>query len=302
MGEPVAVWSDGVVVLSPFVDESDARAHLAGEDDDTARWLSGGPSTLVAVASWIRENQAHWALGAPRRACAVRFASTGALIGMVEANTMLPSLAPGEVNVSYGLHAAWRRRGLAARAVAGLLMFAHDHLEARVAVIRAAPDNVSSIALGERLGFARVEAQSTPELTWLSCPIGAVVEVRVERAGTVEDTFAAVTNGDLLRATGGRAHSYALHPGGVFRLDFDGRGSVEGAVVHWKAHEALALTWNVTGFDRPPERTVVTLRLAKNANAGATTLTLTHRGIPSEVSALAKREAWARILDALAAV
>jgi hypothetical protein len=45
--------TDGVVFLRPLCAE-DAAEHLAGEDDEMAKWLSGGRSTLANVQKIVR--------------------------------------------------------------------------------------------------------------------------------------------------------------------------------------------------------------------------------------------------------
>jgi hypothetical protein len=42
------ILTDGVVFLRPLTAE-DAAEHLAGEDEEMAKWLSGGRSTLENV-------------------------------------------------------------------------------------------------------------------------------------------------------------------------------------------------------------------------------------------------------------
>jgi hypothetical protein len=48
----VADLTDGVIFLRPLHPE-DALDHLAGEDDEMAKWLSGGRSTLATVQGYI---------------------------------------------------------------------------------------------------------------------------------------------------------------------------------------------------------------------------------------------------------
>ena len=48
--------TDGVIFLRPLTAE-DAVEHLAGEDEEMAKWLSGGRSTLAnvekAILNWV---------------------------------------------------------------------------------------------------------------------------------------------------------------------------------------------------------------------------------------------------------
>jgi hypothetical protein len=67
--------TDGVIFLRPLRLE-DAADHLAGEDAEMARWLSGGRSTLEAVQVFIRSCEEHWRTNGPRRAFGVFDCST----------------------------------------------------------------------------------------------------------------------------------------------------------------------------------------------------------------------------------
>lgn len=55
--------NDGVVAPRPLREE-DATDHLAGEDAELVRWLSGGPGTEETVRSYIARARQMW----PRRA------------------------------------------------------------------------------------------------------------------------------------------------------------------------------------------------------------------------------------------
>jgi hypothetical protein len=54
--------SDGVIFLQPLRAEN-AAEHLAGEDQEMARWLSGGRSTLANVQGYIASSQENWRSG-----------------------------------------------------------------------------------------------------------------------------------------------------------------------------------------------------------------------------------------------
>jgi hypothetical protein len=51
--------TDGVIFLRPL-DAEDAAEHFAGEDEEMARWVSGGRSTMADVEAFIRNNQKSW--------------------------------------------------------------------------------------------------------------------------------------------------------------------------------------------------------------------------------------------------
>jgi len=50
--------TDGVIFLRPL-HLGDAVDHLAGEDEEMAKWLSGGRSTLAGVQSYITSSEEH---------------------------------------------------------------------------------------------------------------------------------------------------------------------------------------------------------------------------------------------------
>jgi RimJ/RimL family protein N-acetyltransferase len=150
--EPRPELTDGDIGLRPFALE-DVPAHLAGDDDEQARWL-GGKSTEESVRSWIRRNQEHWKNDGPIFNFAITDAE-GQIVGMVEANTSwddLEGLEQGDANVSYAVYPTARRKGYASRAVALLEGFLADK-GVRRSVIRVATENTASLAVPTRLGY-----------------------------------------------------------------------------------------------------------------------------------------------------
>jgi len=152
--------SDGTIRLRPFR-RADAERHLAGEDDEQVRWLSGGRGTLRGVRDWIDANQRSWRAGGPVFTFAIVHAESGALLGMVEANPdyrRIAGLHEGEPNISYGLYPDARGHGYASRAVTLVMDFLQvmDFLPSRGirrAVIRVDPRNTASVNVARRLGY-----------------------------------------------------------------------------------------------------------------------------------------------------
>ena len=143
--------TDGVIFLRPLTEE-DATDHLAGEDEDMAKWLSGGRSTLANVEKAILNWQQNWQTGGPRRAFGVFDCATNRLVGFVEVN--LARIAePGQVNVSYGVFRQWRRQGLAVRTINLMDQYLRTATETRQIVLRIAPANVASLKSAEKAGF-----------------------------------------------------------------------------------------------------------------------------------------------------
>jgi len=107
--------TDGVIFLRPLNTE-DAAEHLAGEDGEMAKWVSGGRSTPASVEAFIRNNQESWRVGGPRRAFGIFDCASNRLAGFIEVNVARLA-GPGQVNISYGVFRQWRRQGLALRAI-----------------------------------------------------------------------------------------------------------------------------------------------------------------------------------------
>ncbi|MGH8876811.1 MAG: GNAT family N-acetyltransferase [Stackebrandtia sp.] len=165
--------SDGVIVLTPF-HPRDAEAHLAGEDADMERWLSGGPSTPEGLAEYIEHCRQQWETGGPLRQFGIRLEAAQTLVGTIDLRFELPELSDGQVNVAYGLYPQWRGRGLASRAVELICGYAADE-GAVEAVIRTAVDNPKSKAVARRCGFAylgrRLDSDRNPD-DWFARRLG----------------------------------------------------------------------------------------------------------------------------------
>lgn len=148
---PGARLTDGTVTLSPLGPD-DGPAHLAGEDEQLIRWLSGGPGTPEGVAAYLRHCAGQWADGGSLRAFGIRVDGGRTLAGTIDLRFAAEGLTRGQVNVAYGLYPAWRGRGLATRAV--LLVCPYAAAEgARAAVIQVEPGNAASVAVARRAGF-----------------------------------------------------------------------------------------------------------------------------------------------------
>ncbi|GGZ29357.1 GNAT family N-acetyltransferase [Streptomyces poonensis] len=107
--------SDGIITLSPLRMD-DVEAHLTGEDESLVRWLHGGPGTREGVEAYVRHCREQWDTAGPLRAFGIRVGADEALAGTVDLRFAGEGLAPGQVNVAYGLCPSWRGRGLATRA------------------------------------------------------------------------------------------------------------------------------------------------------------------------------------------
>jgi len=148
---PPPELTDGIIFLRPLTVE-DATDHLAGEDEEMAKWLSGGRSTLANVEKSIQDWQENWRSGGARRAFGIFDCGTNRLVGFIEVNLAL-LVEPGQVNVSYGVFRQWRRKGLALRAINLMGEYLRIATTARHIVLRIAPANTASLKLAEKAGF-----------------------------------------------------------------------------------------------------------------------------------------------------
>ncbi|WP_369142254.1 GNAT family N-acetyltransferase [Streptomyces sp. R44] len=149
---PEAALSDGIITLSPLCPD-DVEAHLAGEDELLVRWLNGGPGTCEGVEAYVRYCRKQWDTAGPLRAFGIRAGADEVLAGTVDLRFEGEGLAPGQVNVAYGLYPSWRGRGLATRAVFLASRYAAAE-GAREAVIQVDPENPASAAVARRAGFS----------------------------------------------------------------------------------------------------------------------------------------------------
>ena len=143
--------ADGVVILTRYTDD-DTRAHLAGEDEETARRFGRWPrtSTEATVQDTFAGYARNWETSGPIRAFALREQATGRLLGGCELR-----LQPGgSAHVTYWTSAGERGHGHATRSLILLLRYAHsigfDEVEAHIA-----PDNQASCRVAEKAGFRR---------------------------------------------------------------------------------------------------------------------------------------------------
>ncbi|HEX4808398.1 MAG TPA: GNAT family protein [Bryobacteraceae bacterium] len=146
-----AELSDGVIFLRPL-HPGDAADHLAGEDEEMAKWLSGGRSTLATVQSYINSCEEQWRIQGPRRAFGICYSLTKQLIGSIEANFGLP-LAAGQVNISFGVFPDWRGKGILQRVLDLMSSYLKSATGARQMVVRISVGNHASLKAINKAGF-----------------------------------------------------------------------------------------------------------------------------------------------------
>lgn len=139
----------------------DLEMDLTGRDDEHVRWL-WQPSEIdqweamttferrAHVRSWLADVRDTFGNG-PRWTFSVDVADA-ASVGGVDVNLASDHAPPGEANISYWIHPAFRRRGIAPVAVRLALQFLRDHTGTRRAHIIVDPDNRLSLAVAAALG------------------------------------------------------------------------------------------------------------------------------------------------------
>jgi RimJ/RimL family protein N-acetyltransferase len=133
----------------------DVAAHLAGEDDQTVRWLSGARSTADSAAAWIDRLADDARTG--RGAQGFGVCLDGRLAGYVDGNPEVrDGLEAGDVNISYAVHPWARGRGVAVEAVRLMCEHIRDHGMGTRAAIRVEPENYASVRVAQKSGFAYV--------------------------------------------------------------------------------------------------------------------------------------------------
>ena len=142
------VLTDGVVVLDGHT-LADVQAQVAGEDDEQARRFGWYPnrSTDETVRSAIERWQEQWRTGGSTRAFALRV--DGVLAGGCELR-----LRDGGAELSYYVFPAFRRRGLATRAVLVAWGYALGDLGLEWVEAHIEPDNGASLGVARSAGLA----------------------------------------------------------------------------------------------------------------------------------------------------
>jgi RimJ/RimL family protein N-acetyltransferase len=143
---------DGVIVLRPLRPE-DAPVHQAGEDEEQiSAFEFPGPASLDDVRGAIDRWQQDWRSGGPVRNFGIWLPDGRTLIGNVEVRL----LDEDEVNLSYLVFPAWRRRGVATRSARLALHYAASAMGAGTARIAMLETNRASIGVARALGARQV--------------------------------------------------------------------------------------------------------------------------------------------------
>ncbi|NUS94885.1 MAG: GNAT family N-acetyltransferase [Nocardia sp.] len=133
------------------IEVADAAAHLAARDRESVRRTVGQGSPNV-VADFERCTE-EWTQDGPCKTFGVVEVVSHRLAGTLDLALEQEFLAKRQADISYGIYAPWRGRGVAARSVVLACRYLARHDLADEAVLRIDPDNTAAMALAHRLGF-----------------------------------------------------------------------------------------------------------------------------------------------------
>lgn len=160
LGIGIAVGSMSMSIELRALREEDVAAHNAGEDERTIRWLTGSPSTDASTSAHFSMLRTNLARDQGPRGFGVWL--DGALAGYVDCDPeVTDGLEPGDVNITYAVHAWARGRGVAGAAVDLICAYMSEHGVGTRAAIRADPGNRASIRVAEKAGFRFVREFSS---------------------------------------------------------------------------------------------------------------------------------------------
>lgn len=148
---PPNTLSDDVVVLSPL-GWDDVEPHLAGEDAELVRWLSGTAGTRATVRAHVRRSIERWAEDGPKLCFGIRVRGGTVLAGTIDVD-LDPAPGSRRAGLAYGVYPAFRRRGLATRAVRLASRYLGERGDIDRISIDVDPANTASVGVARRSGF-----------------------------------------------------------------------------------------------------------------------------------------------------
>ncbi len=162
---PPLTYSDGVVTIRRQRPE-DIDAHLEAIDDEQIEWL------------WQPGEREQWQAMTPQqqraanlahlRACQERFgtgpkwafsvdAPGASYVSYVDCDLANDSVPPGDANISYTAHPAYRGHGYVSRSVRLIARFLAEHTGARSAHIIVDAENTASLRVAHAVGATETE-------------------------------------------------------------------------------------------------------------------------------------------------
>lgn len=143
------------ITLKPLT-HADIADHIAGEDEQSVRWFTGGRGTVDTAIRHFDELAENARVGTGKQGFGVWLDDR--LAGYVDADPDNDDgLQPDDVNIGYAVHPWARGNGVAVEAVTLICAFIRDHALGRRAAIRVDPANEASIRVAEKTGFTRLD-------------------------------------------------------------------------------------------------------------------------------------------------
>ncbi len=136
-------------------------------------------------------------------------------------------------------------------------------------------------------------------MTTVNSEEGVVLEVRI--AARPSTVFSFLDNADGIAQWFGSSVEMDPKPGGMIRVDINGRDIARGEIVEIVPHERIVFTfgWEGDGHPVPPGSSTVEITL--KADGDGTILRLRHSGLSSEQAA-GHKEGWEHFMPRLVEV
>jgi uncharacterized protein YndB with AHSA1/START domain len=136
-------------------------------------------------------------------------------------------------------------------------------------------------------------------------PTDAAIEREIRIGASPASVYAFWTDPDRLTRWMGREAVFEGRPGGLFRVDYNGKDVMRGEIVELDPPHRLVFTfgWEAPDEDVAPGGSRVEVTFEPDGGDGdATLLRLRHTGLPSDASRTSHGEGWDYFLGRLAEV
>lgn len=143
-----------MIELRPLTN-GDVEAHIAGEDPEVIRWLSGVPSTDASTRRHFAVLAENASTGEGKRGFGIW--CDDQLAGYIDFDPDAEDLpAAGDINIAYAVHPWARGQGVATSAVLLVCNYLAAEAAGKRAIIRADARNTASQGVAVRSGFRRI--------------------------------------------------------------------------------------------------------------------------------------------------
>jgi uncharacterized protein YndB with AHSA1/START domain len=131
--------------------------------------------------------------------------------------------------------------------------------------------------------------------------VAAPLEVEARVQASPETVFSYFTDPDKYRRWMGAQAELDPRPGGIYRVNVDGRNFVRGHFVEIEPPSRLVITWGWEDDPAiPPGSTTVEIRLIEDGDG--TIVRIRHSGLPNEPARKQHEEGWRHYAGRLAVV